>query len=69
MSEQFPEEPQEVPLPLEVRVQRQGGGWSARLPLRAEFVRVDKVVETRERVSVRAHMVRDVEHLRDTVRR
>ena len=39
--------PAERPLPLEVEIEPTAGGWSIRLPLRAEDITVDKrTVET-----------------------
>lgn len=63
------DEPEEMQLPLEVRVERRGDGWSVRLPLRTETVRIEKIVTPYQEVRVQARLARDVERLTDVVRR
>jgi uncharacterized protein (TIGR02271 family) len=46
---------------------RQPDGWSIRLPVRREEVRVEKRVVVYEEVDIRREPVEDVEHVHDTV--
>jgi stress response protein YsnF len=55
-------------LPLESAEVRSDGGWSVRLPVRAEQISVDKQVVVYERVQVRRHDVQDQARLQSSVR-
>jgi stress response protein YsnF len=61
--------PAERPLPLEARVEPTAGGWSIRLPLRAEDVTVDKRTVVAETVTVRRGPVEEVMQRDETIRR
>ena len=59
----------EQPLPLEARIEPTAGGWSIRLPLRAEDVAVDKRTVVAETVTVRRGQVEEVIQRDETIRR
>ena len=61
--------PAERPLPLEAHVEPTAGGWSIRLPLRAEDVTVDKRTVVVETVTVRRGQVEEVMQHDETLRR
>jgi len=56
-------------LPLEGQLERLSNGWTIRLPVRKEDVRVEKRVVVYEEVDIRREYVEDVEHVDDLVRR
>ena len=57
------------PLPLEAHVEPARGGWTIRLPVRAEHVTVHKQPVVVEEVAVHVRHVQDLVRLEDTVRR
>ena len=57
------------PLPLEAHVEPSRGGWTIRLPLRAEHVTVHKQPVVVEEVAVQVRQVQDLVRLEDMVRR
>ena len=61
--------PAERPLPLEVEIEPTAGGWSIRLPLRAEDITVDKRTVVAETVTVRRGQVKEVVQRDETIRR
>jgi stress response protein YsnF len=56
-------------LPLEAKVEPAAGGWSIRLPLRAEEVTVDKRTVVAETLTVRRGQVKEVMHRDEMIRR
>ena len=63
------DELREVPLPLEVGVERREDGWTVRAPLRTEVIRVEKVVAPYQEARIRARLSQHLERLTDVVRR
>jgi len=55
--------------PLDAAVQQLSNGWSIRLPVRAEEVRLEKRVVVYEEVEIRREYIEEVEHIDETVRR
>lgn len=55
-------------LSLEAKVEPAAGGWSIRLPLRAEAVTVDKRTVVAETLTVRRGQVKEVMHRDETIR-
>jgi stress response protein YsnF len=56
-------------LPSEARIDRSESGWSIRLPLRREEVRLEKRTVVGERVVVRRARVSDVARIQGTIKR
>jgi uncharacterized protein DUF2382 len=57
------------PLPLEANVESSSRGWTIRLPVRAEYIMVDKRPVVVEEVVVRRRPLEDAARVGDTVRR
>ena len=57
------------PLPLQARIEPAPRGWTIRLPVRAEHVRVEKQTFVAEEVVVRTRPVQDTVRVDETVRR
>jgi len=68
-AERIPGERTGDTLPLQVRPDPTGSGWTVRLPVRAEAVTVTKEVVVYERAVVHRRTLREVQHLEATVRR
>lgn len=56
-------------LPSEARVERTDGGWSIRLPLRREEVRLEKRTVIGERLVIRRARVPDVARVQGDIKR
>ncbi len=56
-------------LSLDAQVTPLDGGWTVRLPIRAEHISIEKRSVVAEEVAVRTRLTRDVERFDETVRR
>lgn len=54
---------------LQARVERRAGGWSVQLPLRAEVVRIEKLLVPYEQVVVQHRRTERIQQVDTTIRR